>query len=171
MFRKLCWISQYSYKQFETLLNIKMPSRQKRIGMSKRKMSHPRRNSSSNMPRDISEKISGYSSPKIHRVSSDEVTCHSSERDTCHLNCFNDMGHLSRRIFNDGGERHFNSCDFENTFGYRKAFEDQAEFAVTPATIARCIGSIVHGLIMRGEKKYGQGHYNAPTYEAFCGYV
>lgn len=86
------------------------------------------------------------------------------------LNSFNDMGHLSRRVFNDHGENHLTSDDFENTFGYRKVFDNQLEVtAITATTIATCLSSILHELIVIGEKMSEEGHFNGSQYDIFCG--
>ena len=147
-----------------------LTSRVKRSGMAKKRMNIPRRNSSSVLPCSSNGKHYVQSSPTINRVASDEFTCRSTGRDSSQLNSFNDMGHLSRRIFNEGGENHLTSSDFDNSFGYRKVFENELECAaITPITIAKCIGSIVLGLVVRGEKKYKNGHKNEKLYEEFCG--
>mmetsp|Transcript_26565 Transcript_26565/g.44921 ORF Transcript_26565/g.44921 Transcript_26565/m.44921 type:complete len:571 (+) Transcript_26565:115-1827(+) len=86
------------------------------------------------------------------------------------LNSFNDMGHLSRRIYNDKGENHLKSDDFENSFGYRKVFENKLEVtAITATTIANCLGIILLDLIVEGEKMAEEGHCNDPEYDIFCG--
>lgn len=86
------------------------------------------------------------------------------------LNSFNDMGHLSRRVFNEHGENHLTSDDFENTFGYRKVFDNQVEVtAITATTIATCISSILRELIVTGEKMAKEGHFNGAQYDIFCG--
>ena len=147
-----------------------MPSQSHKNGVDEKNMlvMIPRRNSSS----ALQEKRTKMSSPKLARLASDEHTCGSNGRDTStYLNSFNDMGHLSRRIFNEGGENHLTSTDFENSFGFRKVFENQVEVtAITPTAIAKCIGSILHGLIVRGENLAANGHRAvAPKYELFCG--
>jgi hypothetical protein len=87
------------------------------------------------------------------------------------LNSFNDMGHLSRRVFNDKGENHLNnSDDFENSFGYRKVFDNRLEVtAITATTIATCLSDILLELIVEGEKLAESGHFNCPEYDIFCG--
>lgn len=86
------------------------------------------------------------------------------------LNSFNDMGHLSRRIYNEKGENHLTSDDFENSFGYRKVFDNKLEVtAITATTIANCLGIIILELIVEGEKLAENGHYNDPEYDIFCG--
>jgi hypothetical protein len=86
------------------------------------------------------------------------------------LNSFNDMGHLSRRVFNDHGENHLTSDDFENSFGYRKVFDNKFEVtAITATTIATCISTILRELIVTGEKLSDEGHLNSTEYDIFCG--
>ena len=131
-----------------------------------------RRNSSNTLPMwSKQDRQSFQSSPQISRMASDDNSMRSySGRIPNELNSFNDMGHLSRRIYNDGGENRFTSSDFENSFGYRKVFDGHLEVtAITPTTIARCMGSIVHQLIVEGEASHDNDHFNAQKYEEFCG--
>ena len=88
---------------------------------------------------------------------------------TSSLNSFNDMGHLSRRVFNDQGENHLTSNDFDNTFGYRVVFDKKLEAtAITSTTIATCISKLFHQLVVSGEKLVDEGHMNDAEYDMFC---
>lgn len=88
------------------------------------------------------------------------------------LNSFNDMGHLSRRVFNEKGENHLKSLDFDNSFGFRKVLDSNAHVtAITATTISTCLGSILLDLIVQGEKIADEGHYNSAEFDIFCGYV
>jgi hypothetical protein len=126
-----------------------------------------------------SERIVFYSpisinSSKRTAASVEEPTL-SSRRGSTTLNCFNDMGHLSRRVFNDvgeTGETHLTSDDFENSFGYRKVFDNKLEVtAITATTIATCVSSVLRELMVVGEKKFEQGRhkFNNSKYDIFYG--
>ena len=55
------------------------------------------------------------------------------------LNSFNDMGHLSRRIFNNG-DNHLKSSEFNNSFGFRQVLEGNGDIEITPVTTPlRCL--------------------------------
>ena len=124
----------------------------------------PRRNTYSET--SINRSSSQTSSRHYSRASSGEDN---SVRNNA-LNSFNDLGHLSRRIFNDDSVSHLKSQDFKNTFGYRMLFNNQTEVtAINASTIAMCLSSIICELVVMGEKLWSGGHNNGENYDIFCG--
>lgn len=129
-----------------------------------------RRNSFSSDRQALGEQTSEriiFSSPTVQSLSDKKHT-----NSSIPLNSFNDMGHLSRRVFNDaGGDNHLTSDDFENSFGYRKMFDNKNDVtAITATTVASCVAKLVWKLITVGETMSDEdGHINGAEYDVFCG--
>ena len=109
-----------------------------------------------------------HSSPECHRIVS-QMSSRLNPKAFNALNSFDDRGHLSNTLFNQG-DNHLTSEDFDKSLGYQQMFENKLEVtAITATTIASCLSSILLELIVQGENMTEEGHCNGVEFDIFCG--